>query len=210
MEQVPIPGVQSCIPSPYTYLPVVHIVWQADIGIWNLQRIFKRHKREYLCNLDKYQPLDWIHWYIGHKSVAFRWSLTTQNNPQPTDSLLHTCMCSLLYRRDCSAGMNYICTHNKAMHLRVCHFTLNHNYLWTDITWEEQEGGVPVCGWSWIWLNQPALYSWTQEETLQPPLLHKLSQWYCLGPNSTLVNFHKTIKYELFPWVCNYTVRWKG
>ena len=72
-----------------------------------------------------------------------------------------------------------------ARSLRVCHFTLNHNYLWTDITWEEQEGGVPG---SWIWPNQPALYSWTWEE--QPLVLDKLCHWHCLQPNSTLVNFH--------------------
>ena len=49
MEQAPIPGAQSCVPSSYIsltntpYLPVVDSVWQWDRGVWMGQSWLNTH-----------------------------------------------------------------------------------------------------------------------------------------------------------------------
>ena len=98
MEQAPIPGAQSCVPPPNIsltntpYLPVVHSVWQGDMGICGIQKEFPKtfltqQKRIYMqfewigTIPTKYQPLgedseDKSPSFLQHPSQVYRWAHT--------------------------------------------------------------------------------------------------------------------------------------
>ena len=99
MDRAPIPGAQSCIPSPYKNLAVVCSMWQRDMGICEIYKyIFQRH----LVQLGQ-----WIMMFLAadFESVYFR----VPTCDTFTLSSSHWCVLSLLITARPHSGQYTIC-----------------------------------------------------------------------------------------------------